>query len=161
MNFEELILKIQDLKLCYEKELEKHDQEMQDLKNIHEENLKKRDQELENLKLYYEKESKKHDQELENLKNIHEENLNKYLKDLKDLQDKYKYPTSEELSLIDTKAKITELEVEIQDLTQINKELKNNLDEQIAHIKYLNDNNVKLSQVIETQKKLIKVLQTE
>ena len=143
MNFEELILKIQDLKLCYEKELEKHDQELENLKNIHEENLKKRDQELENLK------------------NIHEENLNKYLKDLKDIQDKYKNPTSEELSLIDTKAKITELEVEIQDLTQINKELKNNLDEQIAHIKCLNDNNVKLSQVIETQKKLIKVLQTE
>lgn len=116
---------------------------------------------LESLKLFYDRELEKRDQEIENLKNIHEENLNKYLNDLNDLQNKYKNPTSEELSSIDTQAKITELEIEIQDLTQINKNLKNNLDEQIAQTKYLNEENTKLSSIIETQKKLINVLQTE
>lgn len=117
---------------------------------------------IDNITLFvnqYEQEIKKRDEEIENLKNINTTLIEKHSSEIKELSEKFLNSTSEELSIKDTKFRMEELENEIKNLVQVNTELKTQIDEFAAKIKILTEENQKLNQTVQTQKKLIDILQ--
>ena len=117
---------------------------------------------IDNITLFvnqYEQEIKKRDEEIENLKNINATLIEKHSSEIKELSEKFLNSTSEELSIKDTKFRMEELENEIKNLVQVNTELKTQIDEFVAKIKILTEENQKLNQTVQTQKKLIDILQ--
>ena len=117
---------------------------------------------IDNITLFvnqYEQEIKKRDEEIENLKNINATLIEKHSSEIKELSEKFLNSTSEELSIKDTKFRMEELENEIKNLVQVNTELKTQIDEFAAKIKILTEENQKLNQTVQTQKKLIDILQ--
>ena len=117
---------------------------------------------IDNITLFvnqYEQEIKKRDEEIENLKNINTTLIEKHSSEIKELSEKFLNQTSEELSIKDTKFRMEELENEIKNLVQVNTELKTQIDEFVAKIKILTEENQKLNQTVQTQKKLIDILQ--